>query len=92
MGLLLIIGIAALGYFADQGRQDNDSSNHSIAKDQNLTNNTASNNTTPSSKSQENPSQNKTEQNKTHGNYPNLNNMTTSSIEISYNTFFLDES
>ena len=74
MGLLLIIGIAALGYFADLDKQDNDSANnstnYSLLKYQNLTNKTASDTVQPS-KSSDKSSENTTEQNNTNVTSPN---------------------
>lgn len=82
MGLLLIIGIAALGYFADLDKQDNDSANnstnYSLLKYQNLTNKTASDTIQPS-KSSDKSSKNTTEQNNT--NITSSNNRTASSTE-----------
>lgn len=75
MGLLLIVGIAALGYFADLDKQDNasanDSANYSLLKYLNLTNKTASDNTAQPSKSSDRSSKNTTEQNNTNITSPN---------------------
>ena len=83
MGLLLILGVAALGYFADLDAKDNnssnDSANYSLLKYQNLTNQTSSDNAVQPSKSSEKSSQNKTKQNST--NITITNNRTVSSEE-----------
>jgi len=75
MGLLLIIGIAALGYFADLDNNDNnsanDTANYSLLKYQNLTNKTTPDNTVQPSKSSDKSSENTTEQNNTNVTSPN---------------------
>ncbi|MDD3753805.1 MAG: hypothetical protein PHQ17_04500 [Methanobacterium sp.] len=76
MGLILIVGIAALGYFADLDKQHQDSTNYSFFKYHNLTNETASDDTNQTSKSSDNSSQNKTKENDTNITSPNIMTVT----------------
>ncbi|HHY00912.1 MAG TPA: hypothetical protein GX531_06040 [Methanothermobacter sp.] len=76
MGLILIVGIAALGYFADLDKQNQDSTNYSFFKYHNLTNETSSDNTNQTSKSSDNSSQNKTKENDTNITSPNIMTVT----------------
>jgi len=65
MGIVLILGIAAIGYFADLDQQNNHSTNYSLFKYHNVSNNTTSDNTIQTSKSSHKSSQNKTKNNDT---------------------------